>query len=106
MKNRCIIMLNLNNIKSKSSSFDREIPRNPNEFWFDNQGRRFKPLESYQVPLNTVSQLTGLEFNDLLYKTNPLFFRPNSLTESAEINTPEYHLIQGVGDLILDRDLS
>lgn len=75
------------------------------EFWFDNQGRRFKPLESYQVPLNTVSQLTGLEFNDLLYKTNPLFFRPNSLTESAEINTPEYHLIQGVGDLILDRDL-
>lgn len=55
--------------------------------------------------MNTVSQLTGLEFNDLLYKTNPLFFRPNSLTESAEINTPEYHLIQGVGDLILDRDL-
>jgi endonuclease G len=76
------------------------------EFWFDDQGRRFNPLESYQVPLNTISQITGIEFENALYNTNSLFFRPNGLTESESIRTPEQHLIRSVDDIILYRDLT
>ncbi|QTL47334.1 DNA/RNA non-specific endonuclease [Priestia aryabhattai] len=75
------------------------------EFWNDEHSSNLIPLETYQVPLNTISQLTGIEFKDALYNTNPLFFSPNVVTESENIITPEARIIHNASDLTLSRNL-
>ncbi|AZJ20067.1 DNA/RNA non-specific endonuclease [Bacillus wiedmannii bv. thuringiensis] len=71
------------------------------EFWNDERLNQLTSLETYQVPLNTISQLTGIEFKDSLYDTNPLFFSPNIVTESENIRTPEARIIRNASDITL-----
>ena len=66
----------------------------------------FKVLEKYQVPLTTITKITGIKFKEELYDTNPLFFRNNAVTEEKSIKTPEAYIIQKPSDLILDRELN
>ncbi|WP_240733060.1 DNA/RNA non-specific endonuclease [Jeotgalibacillus sp. S-D1] len=73
------------------------------EFWTDNVGSTLENLESYQVPLRTVSDLTGIEFEDRLYQTNPLFYRSSSMTIRAGIAAPEFNKLRTASDLILKR---
>ncbi|NKW98032.1 DNA/RNA non-specific endonuclease, partial [Bacillus toyonensis] len=71
------------------------------EFWNDEHVNHLTSLETYQVPLNTISQLTGIEFKDSLYDTNPLIFSPNIVTESENIRTPEARIIRDASDITL-----
>ncbi|PZD95846.1 DNA/RNA non-specific endonuclease [Paenibacillus sambharensis] len=64
---------------------------------------RMDILTKYQVPLTSITEVTGLEFEDHLYETNPLFFEASDFTERMNIITPEIHMIRGPADLILDR---
>ncbi|MCY8818658.1 DNA/RNA non-specific endonuclease [Bacillus atrophaeus] len=76
------------------------------DFWYDNRGRGFKPLETYQVPLNSISEMTGIEFENRLYRANPLLYFESNLTKRENIQTPEAHPISSMDDLILDRELT
>lgn len=65
----------------------------------------FEVLEKYQVPLTTITEVTGIKFDEQLYDTNPLYFHANTKTKIENIVTPEAHMIKGPLDLILDREL-
>ncbi|WP_374966200.1 DNA/RNA non-specific endonuclease [Lysinibacillus sp. RS5] len=60
-------------------------------------------LTQYQVPLTTITEITGIQFDDYLYETNPLYYHANAMTERANIATPEAYIIRDQTDLILDR---
>ncbi|MFS1512178.1 DNA/RNA non-specific endonuclease [Chengkuizengella sp. SCS-71B] len=74
------------------------------DFWFNEYGKLFKTIENYQVSLNMVSQISGVEFEDVLYDTNPLFFWSNQFTFGKNIETPELYKIRGKQDLIIERE--
>ncbi|ARV43897.1 DNA/RNA non-specific endonuclease [Bacillus inaquosorum] len=63
----------------------------------------FNVLEQYQVPLTTITKITGIKFKEHLYDTNPLFFRENVVTERNNLETPELYIIREASDLILNR---
>ncbi|PIE92149.1 hypothetical protein CO726_28240 [Bacillus fungorum] len=62
---------------------------------------RMDVLTTYQVPLTTITEVTGIIFDEHLYGTNPLRFHANINTERANIVTPEAHIIRNQTDLIL-----
>ncbi|MDP5273573.1 DNA/RNA non-specific endonuclease [Chengkuizengella axinellae] len=74
------------------------------DFWFNEYGKLFKTIENYQVPLNMISQITGIEFEDVLYETNPLFFWGNQFTFTNSISTPEFYSIRDKKDLVIMRE--
>ena len=65
----------------------------------------FNVLEKFQVPLKTISEVTGIIFKEQLYNTNPLYFWANTVTERKNIMTPEVYTIHQASDLLLERDL-
>jgi len=69
-----------------------------------NEECEYRRLQTYQVPLTTITRETGLQFKHSLYETNPLFFRPNRFTTARYLSTPEKHMINEPSDMILERD--
>ncbi|WP_407333320.1 DNA/RNA non-specific endonuclease [Enterovibrio sp. 27052020O] len=73
------------------------------EFWDDHDGRKTLNLESYQVSLSQISELTDLYFQAELYEANPMFYSPNNFTLSNDIDTPEMRPIESPTDIINTR---
>lgn len=73
------------------------------EYWTDPVAGNLQLLESYQVPLRTISDLTGIEFEERLYHTSPLAQKATPKTVNEGIPTPEYYLIKNKDDLHLHR---
>jgi endonuclease G len=68
-----------------------------------NEACEYRRLETYQVPLTTITRETELQFKDSLYDTNPLFFWPSRFTDARHLSTPEKHIINKPSDIIMDR---
>ncbi|OEE60114.1 hypothetical protein A1OK_12440 [Enterovibrio norvegicus FF-454] len=73
------------------------------EFWDDHDGKNSLNLESYQVSLTQISELTDLYFQVELYEANPIFYSPNNFTLSNDIDTPEMRPIESPTDIINTR---
>lgn len=74
------------------------------EFWDDSNGAALINLVNYQVTLNEISALTGLEFEDRLYDANPLFYFKSKTTAQHDIQTPERRIIKSEEDILYARD--
>lgn len=75
------------------------------EFWHDTDGANFVNLTNYQVTLSEISDITGVEWDNSLYDTNPLWFSSNDVTDANNIATPERNPISSEKDLILARSI-
>lgn len=73
-------------------------------FWFDKEGSRFLNLKRYQVTISEISRLTGIEWEDYIYDTNPLFYYEYDITREYGIETPERILIISVNDIVIERE--
>ncbi|CZF86904.1 DNA/RNA non-specific endonuclease [Grimontia marina] len=73
------------------------------EFWDDHDGRNTLNLESYQVSLTQITELTDLYFQQALYDTNPMFYSTNNFTTSNDIDTPEMRPIESPTDIVDNR---
>ena len=55
----------------------------------DLKGRRTFDYQNYQVTVTEIEVLTGLEFADEIYETNPLLYHPND-TARSELNVSHF----------------
>jgi len=85
----------------KSLSF--LILQSPERF---NDACEYRRLQTYQVPLTTITRETELLFKHTLYEANPLYFWPYRLAAAGCLVTPERHLITQPADIIMDRKKS
>lgn len=53
--------------------------------------KNIKPFELYQSSTTLIEQLTGLEFPDVAFDSNPMFFFESPTTKSLNITTPQLH---------------
>lgn len=82
----------------KSLSFlIRQSPEQKNEV------REYRRLETYQVPLTTITRETELLFKNSLYDTNPLYFWESRFTADRHLSIPEKHIIKQPTDIIMNR---
>jgi endonuclease G, mitochondrial len=79
------------------------IRQSPERF---NEACEYRRLETYQVPLTTITRETDLHFKHSLYEANPLFFWTSRFTAASRLSVPEKHRITQPTDIILDREVS
>ncbi|CAM2009103.1 DNA/RNA non-specific endonuclease [Acanthopleuribacter pedis] len=73
------------------------------ETLFDRRGRRRYTNQSYQVTTTEIEILTGLQFIDILYEANPLYFSEPDESTRTDTNvgdTPEANEVSGSGDIV------
>ncbi len=60
--------------------------------------REVNPFKIYQSSTTLIEQLTGLEFPDIAFDSNPMFFFESENTKTRNITTPQLHLVSsGIG---------
>ena len=52
----------------------------------------------YQSSTTLIEQLTWLEFPDIAFDNNPLFFNESDATRNANIVTPQLHEVSSTAD--------
>ena len=52
-----------------------------------------KPFDLYQSSTTLIERLTGLDFPDVAFESNPMLFFESELAEAAGITTPELHRV-------------
>lgn len=71
-------------------------------FLIDKRGRHTLDIRNYQVTITEIEQLTGLEFDEILFDSNPLYYYPRAGINdgpegfAAPIGTEESELNNGV----------
>lgn len=63
----------------------------------------YRRLVTYQVPLTTITQETGLQFKSSLYETNPLLFGTGRHTTDCGLQLPEKVEIHQPTDIVTKR---
>jgi len=53
--------------------------------------RNINPFEIYQSSTTLIEQLTGLEFPEVAFDNNPMFFFESDVTKNLNITTPQLH---------------
>lgn len=53
--------------------------------------KNIEPFKQYQTSTTLIEQLTGLEFPDVAFDSNPMFFFESAETQRRQITTPQLH---------------
>ncbi len=59
-------------------------------------------FRNHQITLTELEELTSLEFDSILYNTNPLFYNPNASVSDKVDHFPERIVIEDADDLVSD----
>ncbi|MFM1652839.1 DNA/RNA non-specific endonuclease [Brevibacillus sp. B_LB10_24] len=94
---KSVFFVNTQNRITNMSFLIRQSPDHLNE------ACEYQRLETYQVPLSTITRETGLLFKPGLYEANPLFVAVSGLAETELDTAPVRQVIHQAADLIMER---